>query len=122
LSALSVPRAWAPKQDLGRALEYIEAHSAPDDAVVTTGVAAFPYRSFYKVDWQFTESKAGLDAIRAAHPRTWLVYTMPLHMHAAYPDMMEEIEQEFRIVETFPGTLGDGTVFVTVVEGPHEPK
>lgn len=118
VSALSVPRAWAPKQDFTHALEYVEQHSAPGDAIVTTGVAAIPYQRFYKVKWQIIESLAELDAVRAAHRRTWLLYTMPLHMHAAYPAMMKSIGQDFRIAQEFPGTLGDGTVFVVVAEQP----
>ncbi len=118
VSTLSVPRAWAPKQDFTRALEYVEQHSTPDDAIVTTGVAAIPYQRFYKVKWQIIESLSELDAVRAAHQRTWLLYTMPLHMHAAYPAMMQSIGQDFRIVQEFPGTLGDGTVFVVVAERP----
>jgi len=116
VSALSVPRAWAPKQDFTRALEYVEQHSSAGDAIVTTGVAAIPYRMFYKVDWQIVESLAALDTVRAAHKRTWLLYTMPLHMRSAYPSMMERIEQDFRVAGQFRGTLGDGTVFVVVSE------
>jgi len=118
VSALSVPRAWAPKQDFTRALEYVEQHSGADDAIVTTGVAAIPYQRFYKVDWQIVESLPELDAVRSAHRRTWLLYTMPLHMHSAYPAMMESIEQDFRIAAEFHGTLGDGTVFVVVSDKP----
>jgi hypothetical protein len=118
VSALSVPRAWAPKQDFTRALEYVEQQSSPGDAIVTTGVAAIPYRRFYKVDWRIVESLEGLDAVRAGHTRTWLLYTMPLHMHAAYPAMMDSIQQDFRLVKKFPGTLGDGTLFIMVAEQP----
>jgi 4-amino-4-deoxy-L-arabinose transferase-like glycosyltransferase len=118
ISALSVPRAWAPKQDFTRALEYVETHSAAGDAIVTTGVAAIPYQGFYRVDWQIVESLAELDAVRSAHSRTWLLYTMPLHMHAAYPAMMDSIEQDFRTAQVFHGTLGDGALYVVVAEQP----
>jgi len=114
ISAMSVPRAWAPKQDFTHALEYVRQHSDADDAIVTTGVAAIPYQRFYKVKWEIVESLAELDAVRAAHRRTWLLYTMPLHMHSAYPDMMKSIERDFRVAGEFPGTLGDGTIFVMV--------
>lgn len=118
LSALSVPRAWAPKQDYTQALEYVGQHSHAGDAIVTTGVAAIAYTHFYKVDWQIVESLPELDAIRAAHTRTWLLYTMPLHMQAAYPAMMESIRQEFTTEREFRGTLGDGTLFVMLSEHP----
>ena len=116
VSALSVPRAWAPKQDFTRALEYVEQHRSAGDAIVTTGVAAIPYQHFYKVDWQIVESLPELDAVRAAHRRTWLLYTMPLHMHAAYPSMMESIGRDFTTEREFHGTLGDGTLFVVATE------
>jgi len=118
VSALSVPRAWAPKQDYTHALEYVEQQSGTDDAIVTTGVAAIAYQMFYKVDWPIVESLPELDAVRTAHRHTWLLYTMPLHMHAAYPVMMESIEHNFRIAREFHGTLGDGTVFVMVSDQP----
>ena len=118
VSALSVPRAWAPKQDFTHALEYVEQHSGQGDAIVTTGVAAIPYQRFYRVNWQIVDSLAELDRVRAAHRRTWLLYTMPLHMHATYTAMMKSIERDFRVAREFHGTLGDGTVFVMVAERP----
>lgn len=126
VSALSVPRAWAPKQDFSHALEYVEQYSDPSDAIVTTGVAAIVYQQFYRVNWQVVESLPELDVVRSAHRRTWLLYTMPLHMHSAYPAMMESIEHDFRIATEFHGTLGDGTIFVVASDlppgQPEKPK
>ncbi len=114
VSAVSVPLAYAPKQDFTGALDYVRQHATDDDAVVTAGVAETTYKLFYKVDWPVTETVAELESIRSVHRRTWFVYTMPLHMKSAYPELWTSLENEFTIMQSFHGTLGEGTIFVAM--------
>jgi hypothetical protein len=67
-SATTVPTAWLPKQDYLGARGFIEAERRPGDAVVTVGLATYPYRAFYHTGWKAAESVEALNAIRAPGP------------------------------------------------------
>ncbi len=112
VSATSIPAAYAPKQDYEGALTFVEAGREPGDAVVTVGPDTFPYKNFYKTDWKNVETLKTLNAIRSRAKRTWLVYTLPPYLQFAYPEIMSSVQREFKVVEQFYGTLGDGTIFV----------
>lgn len=112
-SALSLPRAYAlPKQDFTGARDWIEAQRRPGDAVVGVGLAGVAYRRLFAPEWQVADSGAELAAIAAAHPRVWLVYTIPVELKAYRPDVWAEVERRFDVVKVFPGTLGAGEVYV----------
>ncbi|HEU4370165.1 MAG TPA: glycosyltransferase family 39 protein [Methylomirabilota bacterium] len=112
LSAASVPAAYAPKQDYQGALAFVEGAKEPGDAVVTVGLATFPYRSFFKVDWDAADSAEQLGQIREQAKRTWVVYTIPLHLRFEHPDIMTVLEREFSVVKRFSGTLSGGVLVV----------
>ena len=116
VSALSIPSAWAPKQDYSGAYKYVTQQSNAGDIVVTAGVAAITYKNFYDVEWPVIETLQDLENIRIAHQRTWFIYTMPLHMRSAFPAIWEALEKEFTVAKTFHGTLGDGTIFIVMSE------
>jgi hypothetical protein len=111
-SAAVLPRAYSPKQDYGGALAFIESSKAAGDVVTTAGLAHFPYEQLYRVDWPTVESVAALESLRGSAARTWVVYTLPDHMQAVYPDLLAYIQRDFQRVKVFPGTLGGGTVYV----------
>src|SRR5262249_52093032 len=52
VSAVSLPRAYAPKQDFLAALSFIEARKEPEDRVAMVGLVAFTYKHLYARDWQ----------------------------------------------------------------------
>ena len=94
-SALSIPSAYAPKQDYYGALVFVEQNKKPGDAIVTVGVTSFPYKKFYKMNWERAETMEDLNAIQSRAERTWLLYTLPLHLQYEYPEMMKSIEQRY---------------------------
>jgi hypothetical protein len=117
-SAMSVPFAYAPKQDFRGALEFVQSRSEPGDAVVTVGLATFTYNTLYRTNWQSVETLETLEAIRNGAKRTWIVYTFPTHVSAVHPEIMAAIKQEFQLVKQFHGTVGDGIIFVSRSNGP----
>lgn len=112
VSLPSIRLAYAPKQDYLGALAFVESRKQPGDAIVTVGLATFPYRGFYRVDWSEARSLDDLNAVRSGARRTWLLYTLPLHLRATHPEIWTAIQQEFTLVELFKGTVGDGSIFV----------
>ncbi len=112
LSAMSVPFAYAPKQDYLGALAFVEARKEPGDAIVTVSLATFPYKNFYMMDWEAVETLEALNAIRSRAKRTWLLYTFPPVVQTLYPEIMASIKRDFDVVKEFYGSLGGGTIFV----------
>lgn len=116
LSAISLPLAYAPKQDYEGALQFVEGKKQPGDVVVTFGLTALPYESFYKVGWKEIRALEDLKMVRSVAKRTWLVYTMPTLVESANPAIMSSIRHDFRVVKEFPGTLNGGSIFVCLVD------
>jgi 4-amino-4-deoxy-L-arabinose transferase-like glycosyltransferase len=119
VSALMMPRAYAAKQDFQGALNFVEAAKQTGDAIATVGLATFTYRNFYKRDWKEVKSVNDLNAVRSKAKHTWLLYTFPTHVGAVYPEIMATIEKDFQIIKQFPGTVGDGTIFVARSNDTH---
>ena len=117
--AISAPSAYGPKQDYMGALNFVESKKEVGDAVVTVGITAtFPYRHFYKMNWESVETLESLNAVRLRTKRTWLLYTMPLYIESAHPEIMASIQRDFKVVEQFYGTLSGGTIFVCRSDSP----
>ena len=112
VSALSVPLAYGPKQDFVGARAFVAEQALPDDRVVTLGLATLPYEKLLKTDWQEVQTLAALNDVRSGARRTWLIYTLPIHIVDAYPEIVMTLESEFEVVKQFPGTLAGGTVIV----------
>ena len=112
LSAASVPAAYAPKQDYQGALAFVEGAKEPGDAVVTVGLATFPYRNLFNVGWDAANSAEQLAQIRGRAKRTWVVYTIPLHLRFEHPDIMAVLDRDFSVVKRFSGSLNGGVLVV----------
>lgn len=111
-SARSLHNAYGPKQDFAGAWAFVEAHKEPGDAVVTVGLAAIPYRILYHVDAEEVKNAEALDAVRARARRIWLLYTLKFQFADLGPELQHDIERDFVVEKQFPGSLGDGTIFV----------
>ncbi|HLH42667.1 MAG TPA: glycosyltransferase family 39 protein [Bryobacteraceae bacterium] len=110
LASLStVPRAYAlPKQDFTGARDYVERELGPARNVAVVGLAAHAYTEYYAPQWPAAESA---EQLKALHP-DFLVYTLPIELKAAHPDIWQAVQSDFEIVKIFPGTLGGGEVYV----------
>jgi mannosyltransferase len=113
ISAASTIKAYAPKQDYLGALNYIQQNYQPGDAIVTVGVmVAFPYKNLYKTDWKEVETVEDLKLIRSRSKRVWLLYTMPVYLEQANPEIMTAIRNDFKVMKEFYGTLGGGAIVI----------
>ena len=113
-SALTVPRAWAPKQDYAGALAWVEHERAPDDGLAAAGLAAYAYGSWLHAPVTEVERPQDLEAVEGAHGRTWLLYAFPTHLEALLPEVWTKVQTEYRRVAEFPGTVAGGTVYVMI--------
>jgi hypothetical protein len=118
VSLVSIRSAYGPKQDFGGALAFVEGERESGDAIVTVGLATYPYERYYDVDWEKAETLDQLNAIRSRAVRTWVLYTLPVHLESMQPEIMVSIQREFELVKPFYGTLGGGTIFVCRSDAP----
>lgn len=112
LSASSLVFVYRPKQDFVGARDFVNQARQPGDAVVAVGVAGPAYESYYAPEWETVETLEQLNAIRGRSDRTWLLYTLPLHMESYHPEIFAVVQREFHLVRAFPGSLSGGTIFV----------
>ena len=122
-SAATVPRCYAlPKQDFTGARDFVERRVRPGETIVAVGLAARVYGGYFAPHWTAVQENDSLQQARRTHQGTWLVYTLPIEMRAFQPRVWETIERDFEIVKVFPGTLGEGEVFVCRERDPTPPK
>jgi hypothetical protein len=113
VSLTTVPRNYAlPKQDFTGAREYVERNRQPGDSVVAAGLAGVAYGRYFAPNWLVALSKQELDAVQRDRPNLWLVYTIPAQIRSVSMEFWREIQQGFEVVKVFPGTLGDGQIYV----------
>jgi 4-amino-4-deoxy-L-arabinose transferase-like glycosyltransferase len=111
-SALTVPRAWYPKQDFTRASEFLAQAARPGDTVVTVDLTRFPYQDYYRADYRPVDSLAELEAIEAADRQTWVLYTFPIRLAVVQPQIWARLQERYTAAARFPGTIGGGAIVV----------
>jgi hypothetical protein len=121
-SALTVPRCYAlPKQDFTGARDYVEQQRTAADPVIVIGVARYAYSEYYAPTWPVARTGAELAALLRPGSRAFLLYTMPVELYAFHPDLVQVLNADFETVKIFPGTLGNGEVYVCRERSPHLP-
>jgi 4-amino-4-deoxy-L-arabinose transferase-like glycosyltransferase len=113
VSAATVPRNYAfPKQDFTGARDYVEKNRRPDEAIVAVGLAGIAYSRYFAPGWLIAQSERELEQVQREHSHLWLVYTIPTQLRAFSMEFWKAIQREFEVVKVFPGTLGDGEIYV----------
>jgi hypothetical protein len=112
-SAFSLVRNYRyPKQDYEGAIQFVDAQTKDGELVVTAGAAAVPLLQYYAKPWENVETVERLQELCRQGREVWIVYTFPQYLAAWRPPLMETIRNRFTIIRVFPGTLGEGAVFV----------
>jgi len=122
-SITTVPRAWAlPKQDFTGARDYVERQLGQGDKVVVAGLAIYAYSEYYAPAWTVVNTNAELAAAKTDRGRVFLIYTLPIDLRAAHPDIWKAVESDFETIKVFPGSLGGGEVYVSRERDPLSPN
>lgn len=111
-SAVTVPRAWGPKQDFRSAGQFLERARGPDDAVAALDLTSLPLREYLGYDWRAPASDRELVRLEGEHRTTWLVYTFPTRVAGVYPEIWRRVQEEYERVAAFPGTVRGGAVVI----------
>lgn len=116
VSAASVAFAFGPKQDFAGALAYVEANQQPGDRVAAIHITGNVYRNYYELDWVDLESLDDLESLEIQPGRIWVVYTFKPVLRSKFPEVMQAIEDEFELMDMFPGSVRQGAVFVSMLD------
>lgn len=114
-SALTLPRAWGPKQDFEGAASWVSEHAAAGDVIVAVDMCAQPYEYLGR-EWPSAMSRVDLERVERVGARTWILYTFPPFLASELPDLWERIDSEYETAGEFYGTLNGGVVIVAVRE------
>ena len=112
VSAFTVPRAWAPKQDYGAALAFVNTERPLGEAMLTVDMTRLPYRDFYRMPWTAADSVGDLRAGETQAGRAWLLYTFPERLAAVDSAIWNRLRCCYTEVRRFPGTVQGGTIVV----------
>ncbi len=113
ISAASLTRYYQyPKMDFQGARNWLEAQAGPQDRIVVVGAAAWPYRTYYQVDWPSVNGVADLHPLLADDGSVWVVYTFSRYIAKSLPEVMAEIRKNCVDEQRFRGTLGNGDIMV----------
>jgi hypothetical protein len=113
VSAFSLARNYKyPKQDFESAIRFVDAQRAAGEPVVTAGASTDPILGYYAKPWEGVDSVEQLQAICDRGRPVWAVYTFPRYLQDWSPPIARMILSDFAVVKVFPGTVGDGDIFV----------
>ena len=112
-AALKLPDVYKyPKQDYTGARDYVLSQLGTGDVVLGLHMAGKVYKSYYAPDWPEINTLRELEARSAHSGYTWVLYTLPRFLQSAKPAIISKFESEFDVMETFPGTLAEGSIIV----------
>lgn len=114
VSGVLLARNYAyPKQDHIAARDHVLRAAVPQDSIATVGLAAYVYGHYYAPQFVRVETGAELERLRIRTPgATWLLISFPHQLLSARHDVSVELDRHFDKIAVFPGTLGDGAVWV----------
>ncbi len=112
-SSLTLTRLYAhPKQDFIGARDFVEQRAGPSDVKAAVGPAKLALPGYYAKSWTAIDDAGELEKLRAAAPRTWVVFALPEQLRAEQPVIAALLERDFEEVATLPGSMNGGELHV----------
>ncbi len=107
-----LPRAWSPKQDYPAAVAWLAANAAAPDAIVATEMIDLPVNRWLGHSWPVALDAGQLAALESATATTWVVYTFPIRLESAAPDLWQRLESEYTVTQVIPASVGSGEIVI----------
>lgn len=101
----------APKQNIPGPMALIEAEADQTDAVYAVGYVGDIYVEHIGTGWGLIKTRQEMSNAMANPARKWLVIGFPTRSFRSISGLETAVE-DFDLVESFPGTLGDGAMLV----------
>jgi hypothetical protein len=110
-----------PKQDYTGARDFIKINQRTNDRVVGVHMAGKVYRLYYAPEWPGVSNTEELEAHKSRSGHTWVLYTLSNYLENRKPELWHVLQTDYELVKYFPGTLGDGDIFVLRSRQPASP-
>lgn len=101
-----------PKQNFSGAKAYVESRREPDEEIVAVRIAGEMYGRYFAPQWINVKTEDDLENIERNQQKIWLIYTLSPEIKAFRPQLWQAIENNYKIVRIFPGTLNGGEIYV----------
>jgi hypothetical protein len=110
-----------PKQAYRASIEYIESERTDGEPVIVVDLAEQGYRYYGDLmgtrkegDYYFVHSVEELDKVlsTSSQEESYVVTTLPRFLRLRKPDLDARIQQDWQVIRSFPGTIGDGQISV----------
>jgi hypothetical protein len=110
-----------PKQAYRSSIEYIEAERKPGEIIIVIYLADTGYRYYGKEfklkqdkDYFLVRSEEDIDAVLSSHleKNSFVVTTFPRALRLSHPELYARVEKGWKLVRTFPSSIGDGEISV----------
>jgi mannosyltransferase len=110
-----------PKQAYRASIEYVENQRTNGEPVIVADLAEQGYRYYGNLmggrkdqDYYFVHSVEELDKVlsTSSQGESYPVTTLPRFLRLRKPDLDARIQQEWHVIRSFPGTIGDGQISV----------
>ncbi|RLA38508.1 MAG: hypothetical protein DRQ64_08775 [Gammaproteobacteria bacterium] len=101
-----------PKQDYEGVLAMIEKLSAEEDVRAGVQTVGSIMKDYYEADWVRIETLDDLLAQENTGKHVWVSMTLERIMALADPTLVKHIHEHYRLVKSFPGTVGNGNIQV----------
>lgn len=111
-AALAIRNYTLPKQNLPAAVALVRAAGAPSQSVGAVGLADNVFSRYPATGWAAVQSSTDLRKLAPYQGRRWLVLIFPNRTRRSRAELMQVVDRDYQIVQRFPGTLGDGGVWV----------
>ena len=112
IAALAARNYALPKQNFPGPIAYLAALHVPAESVGAVGLAADAYADYLRPGWRKVESVADLEALKPSQGSRWVVIAFPGRTSRRYAEVMALLGRDFDIIRRFPGTLGDGGIWL----------
>jgi hypothetical protein len=70
------------------------------------------YRDYFRTGWRVIAAPADLDRLAGDAGPRWVVAGFPARTSRENADVWTVLERDYEVAAFFPGTLGDGGLFV----------
>lgn len=102
----------APKQNLQGAYDLVQSMGEGAGRIYAVGPGGHIFTEHFGADWQLILGDDGYrDAVDAAGPVTFVV-VFPQRVFRRIPRLTNALGDDLKVLEAFPGTLGDGRVVI----------
>lgn len=112
-----------PKQAYTASIKYLEDERANDDIIIVADLAERGYRYYSSrlgpevgADYYFVQSVEDLEHVLDENPKnnSYVVTTLPRFLHLRKPELEARIQEDWQLLRSFPGSIGNGQVEIWV--------